>query len=529
MNRAAGLMRRVTIATALGLAALGATACRSGGAAPKRAAANASSTGRGRTVRMLLVNDVYVTDTLRDGRGGLARVAAIRDSIERVTGEPVLFMLAGDVLSPSVLGKWYGGAQMVDAFNAARLDYATLGNHEFDGSRSNLVARLGESKFRWLSGNCGEANGSPFPAVKGWDTLRVNGVRVGIIGTTVVRDYSSYVRCRNPDSATTALVDTVTATGAELVVALTHRFIFEDLQTLETEPRITAILGGHEHDGRRAEREGRLLVKAVSNARTAVLVTFTQSGAPGASRWLVQDRVFPIGPGMPMQAQTVAVVSRWRDTLTRRIGPDRVLGQAVEAINAVDSISKRESRFGNLITDAMRGGTGADIAMINSGALRFDDVMAAGPITRHMIEGIFLFADETRTVTVPVTGERLRLLLENGVSLHGLGSGPYPQVSGVRFTFDARRPSGSRVVGDLLRGDGRVLAPSDTVRVTFVTYPACRGGDGYRIPEAASACKALDANPSSFPRTADLVIQYLEAMHGRIVQPPTGRVTRLDR
>ena len=263
MNRAAGLMRRVTIATALGLAALGATACRSGGAAPKRAAANASSTGRGRTVRMLLVNDVYVTDTLRDGRGGLARVAAIRDSIERVTGEPVLFMLAGDVLSPSVLGKWYGGAQMVDAFNAARLDYATLGNHEFDGSRSNLVARLGESKFRWLSGNCGEANGSPFPAVKGWDTLRVNGVRVGIIGTTVVRDYSSYVRCRNPDSATTALVDTVTATGAELVVALTHRFIFEDLQTLETEPRITAILGGHEHVGRRAEREGRLLVKAV--------------------------------------------------------------------------------------------------------------------------------------------------------------------------------------------------------------------------------------------------------------------------
>lgn len=35
-------------------------------------------------------------------------------------------------------------AQMVDGFNAARLDVATLGNHEFDNSRSNLVTRLGE-------------------------------------------------------------------------------------------------------------------------------------------------------------------------------------------------------------------------------------------------------------------------------------------------------------------------------------------------------------------------------------------------
>jgi 5'-nucleotidase len=97
---------------------------------------------REQTVRMLLVNDVYVTDTLRDGRGGLARVAALRDSIERANGEKVLFVLAGDVLSPSVLGKWYGGAQMVDGFNAARLDLATLGNHEFDGSRANRVTRL---------------------------------------------------------------------------------------------------------------------------------------------------------------------------------------------------------------------------------------------------------------------------------------------------------------------------------------------------------------------------------------------------
>src|SRR5690606_32877875 len=115
-----------------------------------------------------------------------------------------------------------------------------------------------------------------------------------------------------------------------------------------------------------------------------------------ASGWAVHDQEVVIGPGMPDDPATRDVVNRWRDTLTRRIGPDRVLGVAPEPINAIDSISKRESPFGNMIVDAMRTGTRADVAMINSGALRFDDIMPAGPITRHMIEGIFLFADETR-------------------------------------------------------------------------------------------------------------------------------------
>jgi 2',3'-cyclic-nucleotide 2'-phosphodiesterase (5'-nucleotidase family) len=101
---------------------------------------------------------------------------------------------------------------------------------------------------------------------------------VGVLGTTVLRDYAPYVSCRDPDRATTAAVDTLLGEGAELVVALTHRFMVDDVATLENEPRLTAILGGHDHDGRRVVRDGRVLVKAMSNARTAILVTFTRDG-----------------------------------------------------------------------------------------------------------------------------------------------------------------------------------------------------------------------------------------------------------
>ena len=62
---------------------------------------------------------------------------------------------------------------MVDGFNAAGLDYATFGNHEFELDRDSLVRRIAESEFTWLSANCVEAGGAPFPGVPAWDTVRL--------------------------------------------------------------------------------------------------------------------------------------------------------------------------------------------------------------------------------------------------------------------------------------------------------------------------------------------------------------------
>ena len=62
-------------------------------------------------VRFLSINDVYVADTLRDGTGGLARVATVRNRL--ADQGKVLFVLAGDFLSPSLLSKIYVGSQRV--------------------------------------------------------------------------------------------------------------------------------------------------------------------------------------------------------------------------------------------------------------------------------------------------------------------------------------------------------------------------------------------------------------------------------
>lgn len=511
----AALLVTVVAALASVLASCAPRASRTAGGRP----AGETAPGAAHRARLLLVNDVYVLDTLRDGSGGLSRVVALRDSLAR--DGRVLFILAGDVLAPSLLSKWYAGEQMIDGFNAARLDYATFGNHEFELVHDTLVARIQHSRFRWIGSNCKEADGRNFPGVRSWDTVTVDGVRIGLFGLTLPGEYRSYVKCADPEATAHAMVDTLRAAHADAIVAITHQTLRADSMLLAREPQIAAILGGHEHEKHRIVVNGRGLLKADASSRSTQLLTLS---GPGPN-WTQRDQLFTIDRGRPMDSATERVVQAWRDTLVRRLGPPKVIATTPVPLDARDAIQRRqETVLGDLVTDGMRLGTNADVALINSGALRLDDVIAAGPITNYQLESIFLFADETRAVTFPLTGARLRELLEHSVA--NVGSGPFLQLSGVHFRYDRTRPAGARIVGDLTRDDGSVIAPAAALRVSFVAYPACLGGDGYRVPEAADACR----NTSQAPRTVDLLMQHIsQRLHGVITPPPSNRIIEVGR
>jgi 5'-nucleotidase len=467
-------------------------------------------------IRFLSINDVYVLDTLGDGSGGLARVATLRNRLAGVG--PTIFVLAGDVLSPSLLSKYYGGRQMVEGMNAARLDYATFGNHEFEIPRDTLVARIAASKFKWVSSNCTEGTGRAFPGVLPWDTLTVQGRKIGIFGLTIVEQYRSYVRCVNPDTAARVAVDTLARLGAEFIVGLTHQTLAADRALLARDTLIDLILGGHEHEAHDETVDGRHVVKADANSRSAQFVTVWGT----KDRWRVAPALIRIGNDLPPDTATQSVTVRWQDSLARRLGPERVVATATAPIEARDIRSRRaETAIGDLVTDAFRHGTGADVALLNAGTLRLDDVIEPGPVSNYTLESLFLFADETRVVTFTLTGARLREVLEHGVAPGSLGGGPFLQVSGTAFAFDSSRAGGSRIVGPVRRADGRAIEAGDQVRIAMDVYPACEGGDGYRIPEAAGAC----ATWQTAPRAADLLMAYVSGpLGGKLAPPAAGRI-----
>jgi 5'-nucleotidase len=467
-------------------------------------------------VRFLLINDVYTADTTDDGRGGLARVATVRQRLD--DQGPVVFVLAGDVLSPSLAGKYFHGRAMIEALNEAQLDYATFGNHEFDIEIDTLVARIAESEFTWLSSNCTRANGTPFPKVLSWDTVRVSGHKVGLFGLTLQGAHRRGVRCTNPDTAAHRAIETLTSEGADLIVALTHQTMEADRNLLGREAKLDLVLGGHEGKAQDSVVSGRHAVKADANARSVQFVTLWG----GKGSWRQAVGIVPIDAGLPSDTAVARVVARWNDSLQQRLGPSRVVGTTQVRLEPSDSTSRRgESVLGDLVTDAMRGGTGADVALLNAGTLRLDRPIPPGPVTSHQLEAMFPFADQTRVVTVPLTGEGVRQLLERAVSEKVFGTGGFLQVSGLAYSFNRTRPSGSRLVGTIRREDGRPLAPGDTISVALNSYTACEGGDGYSVPGAAPSCGRI----RSAPRAVDLLIRYIsDSLGGKIGLPKASRI-----
>jgi 2',3'-cyclic-nucleotide 2'-phosphodiesterase (5'-nucleotidase family) len=260
-------------------------------------------------VRFLLLNDVYVADTLDDGRGGLARVATVRQRLD--DQGPVLFVSAGDFLGTSLAGQRYSGREMVDILNRSQLDYATFGDHAFEVGVDSLSARIAESDFTWISSNCNRPDGTPFPKVLAWDTVRVSGHKVGLFGLTLQGVYPQGARCSNPDTAAHRAIETLTSEGADLVVALTHQTMEADRNLLLREPKLDVILGGHDSLAQDSIVSGRHAVKADANARSVQFVTLWG----GKGSWRQAVGLVPIEGSIPADTAVARAVARWKDSL----------------------------------------------------------------------------------------------------------------------------------------------------------------------------------------------------------------------
>lgn len=107
------------------------------------------------------------------------------------------------------------------------------------------------------------------------------------------------------------------------------------------------------------------------------------------------------------------------------------------------NIRTSECAVGNFLADIMRKELLADLTIMNSGAVRADRVLQPGYLTA----GDFVDIDPFRLMItkVRVTGKQLLRLLEEGVSGYPSLEGRFPQVSGIRFEFDAKKPKYERV------------------------------------------------------------------------------------
>ena len=132
-----------------------------------------------------------------------------------------------------------------------------------------------------------------------------------------------------------------------------------------------------------------------------------------------------------------------------------------------------ESNLAQLITDAMRWKTGADIAITNGGGIRTS--INPGKITKGDIIAVLPFGNYV--ITKELKGSQVKEALEYGLRAYPESLGGMAQVSGLVVKFDPKKPEGQKVLEVLIKGEK--LNPNKTYLVATNDFMAA-GGDGYR-------------------------------------------------
>lgn len=184
-----------------------------------------------------------------------------------------------------------------------------------------------------------------------------------------------------------------------------------------------------------------------------------------------------------------------------------VVGQSAVALEGRRSpgIRDQETNLGDLTADALLfqarelaptfGVPAADVGIENSGGIRNNSLIPAGPITAFDTFSINAFANFL-SVVPDVPAAQLKEILENAVSLMPTSDGRFAQIGGFRFTYDVTGTAqvvdnagtvltpGSRV-REVVLDDGRVLVANGAVvagapAVSIATNDfSARGGDQY--------------------------------------------------
>jgi 5'-nucleotidase len=384
---------------------------------------------------LLHINDVYEISPVEAGKsGGLARVATVLARL-RQENPATRMLLAGDFVSPSAIGtarldgERLAGRQMIAVLNATGLDAATLGNHEFDITEAQLGRRMQESRFAYVSTNVTDSMGGPLLGIPRHLILRVTDARgrvarVGLVGATLDQVHRPNLRYLAPVDALRREIALI-RDSADVIVALTHLRLADDVTLADSLPALDLILGGHEHENWSIRRGNRFtpIIKADANVRSVAIVDLlVRPGQRPSVNW----RIVTITDSIPEQPAVAAEARRWTaiayDAFRKDgLEPERVIATLPAPLDAREAMIRNgENDFTRLLTQSLlHEAPDADVALMNSGSIRLDDLLPPGPITEYDVIRLLPFGG--KVVEVEMTGALLQQVLEQGDQNRGIG------------------------------------------------------------------------------------------------------------
>ena len=437
-------------------------------------------------------------------------------------------------------------------------DATTFGNHEFDlgadglGKSISVAAGTGHVPAV-LASNTDLSATDPTIAdlqrlakdgvIRRHLVIERGGIRFGLLGVLGKEAifYTSAGAVSFSDATETAreIVKTLRETDkVDVVIALSHGGVEkgedgryadgDDVRLARAVPGIDVVIGGHSH----TELHEAILV----DGRTPVVQTGKESNnlgelvitLDGGSVKVESYRLHPIDDTVAGDRAVADEIDRMKESVTdavfasRGYRMDQPLAIVAQDLPNTFTDIAAGTPLANLVTDALRDATGADIGFTANGMMRASlirgksgvltvyDVFAVAPLGAGVVDA----TAGSALVTGWFTGQELKHILEFLLVDNPAHPGEYlPRASGMRFRFDMSRPQFDVVtaieLGDIDRGYRGIDISGKDDRLYSLTCPLMLGTILVGIP------KYTKGRLSLVPKN-------------RAGQPLTSRVDALD-
>ncbi len=438
--------------------------------------------------------------------GGFAHMATLVKQL-RASRPGALLLDGGDTWQGSATALWTQGQDMVDAAKLLGVDIMT-GHWDFTYGEARIKKIVDEDfagKVEFLAQNVKTSDFGD-SVFKPYVIREMNGVQVAIVGQAF-----PYTPIANPawltpnwtfgirESEMQETVNEARATGAQVVVLLSHNGMDVDLKMASRVTGIDAILGGHTHDGVPVpvivkNPAGQTIVtNAGSNGKFLGVLDLDVKGKAVVS---FNYRLLPVFSNfLPADKSMNALIARSRAPFEAKLN---------EKLATTEGTLYRRGNFNGtfdqLILDALMNVKGAEIAF--SPGFRWGTSLLPGQgITREHL------MDQT-AITYPWTtlsdmrGDTIKTILED-VGDNLFNPDPYYQqggdmvrTGGLTYTCEPGASMGSRIQDMRLNGK---LIEADKV---------------YKV---AGWAPVAEASKNAGPPVWDVVESYLKAK--KVIKP----------
>ena len=483
--------------------------------------------------------------------GGAAQLSTYF-KLDRMLNPNTLTLTAGDAYGAAPpLSSFFEERPAVEAMNLMGFDVDTFGNHNFDRGIDHLQEMIDLAEFQYVSANLKNRDDN-LTGVKDWEMFDVGGVKVAVVGLTnpeaptlVFPGSFGTIEVTDPVAAANRAKAEAQKAGADVIVAITHMGVTHTdpatgmqegplVDLAEAVSGFDVIFGDHTDMLYENVINGQLVQENRSKGATYTRTKLTFDPNTGTVFNRDAQFVTPLSAAVTPDPAIVAMLAPYRTQLAAAL--DGVIGVATDVFPRNGVLERLgEAAIGNVVTDSMRWRYGTQLALTNGGGLRaalpssylpVDTSLrrtspgyASGPPFDLVIGDAFtVLPFGNIVVTREVTGALLWQALEHGVAAIPGANGRFPQISGFKFTYDAARPAGSRIVSVTL-DDGTPILP-DATTYTFATNDFVNsGGDGYTM--------FVGEHGVTREVMADVLLEYIKDQ-GTITPALEGRVTRLN-